>query len=284
MELTNPSFIKDLLERHDFRFSKTFGQNFLITKQIPERIAESADLDENTTVLEIGPGIGCLTRCLAARAKKVISVEIDDRLLPLLRETLGDLDNVQIVHNDILKTDLQALLGKEERLAVCANLPYNITTPILVYLLESGLRFESITVMVQKEVAQRFCAEKGSKDYGAITLFLNYYTKPKMLFSVGAGNFMPRPRVDSAVLRLRAIAPPVETHPKALFSLIRAAFSMRRKTLQNTLASAGIPKERTAAALEQMGKAPTARGEELDLSDYARLEELLRSGTEDIDL
>lgn len=277
MELTNPSFIKDLLERHDFRFSKTFGQNFLITKQIPEKIAASADVDEHTTVLEIGPGIGCLTRCLAARAKKVISVEIDDRLLPLLGETLGDLDNVQIVHNDILKTDLHALLGKEERLAVCANLPYNITTPILVYLLESGLKFESITVMVQKEVAQRFCAEKGSKDYGAITLFLNYYTKPKMLFSVGAGNFMPRPRVDSAVLQLRAIDPPVNTDPKALFALIRAAFSMRRKTLQNTLASAGIAKERTVAALEQMGKSPTARGEELDLADYAELEELLRN-------
>lgn len=277
MELTNPSFIKDLLERHDFRFSKTFGQNFLITKQIPEKIAASADLDEKTTVLEIGPGIGCLTRCLAERAKKVISVEIDDRLLPLLRETLGDLDNVQIVHNDILKTDLHALLGGEEKLAVCANLPYNITTPILVYLLESGLKFESITVMVQKEVAQRFCAEKGSKDYGAITLFLNYYTKPKMLFSVGAGNFMPRPRVDSAVLQLRSIEPPVETDPKALFALIRAAFSMRRKTLQNTLASAGIPKERTAAALEKMGKSPTARGEELDLKDYANLEALLRN-------
>ncbi|MBP3300916.1 MAG: 16S rRNA (adenine(1518)-N(6)/adenine(1519)-N(6))-dimethyltransferase RsmA [Clostridia bacterium] len=279
MELTNPSFIKDLLERHDFRFSKTFGQNFLITKQIPEKIAASADLDEKTTVLEIGPGIGCLTRCLAERAKKVISVEIDDRLLPLLRETLGGLDNVQIVHNDILKTDLHALLGGEEKLAVCANLPYNITTPILVYLLEGGLKFESITVMVQKEVAQRFCAEKGSKDYGAITLFLNYYTKPKMLFSVGAGNFMPRPRVDSAVLQLRSIEPPVETDPKALFALIRAAFSMRRKTLQNTLASAGIPKERTAAALEKMGKSPTARGEELDLKDYANLEALLRNET-----
>ena len=277
MELTNPSYIKDLLERHKFHFSKTFGQNFLITKQIPEKIAEGASPDGSTTVLEIGPGIGCLTRCLAKRAKKVVTVEIDDRLIPILGETLCDLDNVQVVHNDILKTDLHALLGGEEKLAVCANLPYNITTPILVYLLESGLKFESITVMVQKEVAQRFCAEKGSKDYGAITLFLNYYTKPKMLFSVGAGNFMPRPRVDSAVLQLRSIEPPVETDPKALFALIRAAFSMRRKTLQNTLASAGIPKERTAAALEQMGKAPTARGEELSLADYAALEALLRT-------
>jgi len=279
MNLTNPTCIKELLERHDFRFSKTFGQNFLITRQIPEKIAEASEADGETTVLEIGPGIGCLTRCLAQRAKKVVTVEIDDRLLPILGETLGDLDNVQIVHNDILKTDLKALLGKEEKLAVCANLPYNITTPILVYLMESGLKFQSVTVMVQKEVAQRFCAEKGSKDYGAITLFLNYYTKPKMLFPVGAGNFMPRPRVDSAVLQLKAIDPPVDTDPKELFRIIRAAFSMRRKTLQNTLVSAGIPKEQTAGALERMGLAPSARGEELGLKEYAALvRELNRNG------
>lgn len=271
MDLTNPTQIKDLLERHSFHFSKTFGQNFLITARIPEKIAEGAAIDENTTVLEIGPGIGCLTRCLAARAKKVVTVEIDDRLLPILNETLGDLSNVQVVHGDILKTDLNALLGAEEKLAVCANLPYNITTPILVYLLESGLPFESITVMVQKEVAQRFCAERGSKDYGAITLFLNYYTKPKMLFSVGAGNFLPKPRVDSAVLRLQAIQPPVDTPPEDLFRLIRAAFSMRRKTLQNTLASAGIAKERTAAALEALNLPATTRGEELGLAEYAAL-------------
>ena len=271
MDLTNPTQIKDLLERHSFHFSKTFGQNFLITARIPEKIAEGAAIDESTTVLEIGPGIGCLTRCLAARAKKVVTVEIDDRLLPILQETLGDLSNVQVVHGDILKTDLNALLGNEEKLAVCANLPYNITTPILVYLLESGLSFESITVMVQKEVAQRFCAERGSKDYGAITLFLNYYTKPKMLFSVGAGNFLPKPRVDSAVLRLQAIQPPVDTPPEDLFRLIRAAFSMRRKTLQNTLASAGISKERTAAALEALNLPATTRGEELGLAEYAAL-------------
>ena len=271
MDLTNPTQIKDLLERHSFHFSKTFGQNFLITARIPEKIAEGAEIDESTTVLEIGPGIGCLTRCLAARAKKVVTVEIDDRLLPILQETLGDLSNVQVVHGDILKTDLNALLGNEEKLAVCANLPYNITTPILVYLLESGLSFESMTVMVQKEVAQRFCAERGSKDYGAITLFLNYYTKPKMLFSVGAGNFLPKPRVDSAVLRLQAIQPPVDTPPEELFRLIRAAFSMRRKTLQNTLASAGISKERTAAALEALNLPATTRGEELGLAEYAAL-------------
>ncbi len=271
MDLTNPTQIKELLERHHFHFSKTFGQNFLITARIPEKIAESAEIDENTTVLEIGPGIGCLTRCLAKRAKKVVTVEIDDRLLPILSETLGDLDNVQVVHNDILKTDLKSLLEGEENLAVCANLPYNITTPILVYLLESGLNFRSITVMVQKEVAQRFCAEKGSKDYGAITLFLNYYTKPKMLFPVAAGNFFPKPRVDSAVLRLRAIRPPVDTDPSQLFKIIRGAFSMRRKTLQNTLASIGIPKEKTAKALASLSLSPSARGEELGLTEYAAL-------------
>ncbi|MBQ4323074.1 MAG: 16S rRNA (adenine(1518)-N(6)/adenine(1519)-N(6))-dimethyltransferase RsmA [Clostridia bacterium] len=277
MNLTNPTYIKDLLERHNFHFSKTFGQNFLITQRIPEKIAESANLDEHTTVLEIGPGIGCLTRCLSERAKRVVTVEIDDRLIPVLKETLGDRDNVQVVHNDILKTDLPALLEGEEKLAVCANLPYNITTPILVYLLESGLKFDSITVMVQKEVAQRFCAEKGSKDYGAITLFLNYYTKPKMLFPVGAGNFLPKPRVDSAVLQLKSIDPPVDTDPKELFRIIRAAFSMRRKTLPNTLASAGIEKERTLAALDALGLSPSARGEELGLKEYAALTEALKT-------
>ncbi|MBO5222671.1 MAG: 16S rRNA (adenine(1518)-N(6)/adenine(1519)-N(6))-dimethyltransferase RsmA [Clostridia bacterium] len=277
MNLTNPTYIKDLLERHNFHFSKTFGQNFLITQRIPEKIAESANLDEHTTVLEIGPGIGCLTRCLSERAKRVVTVEIDDRLIPVLKETLGDRDNVQVVHNDILKTDLPALLGGEEKLAVCANLPYNITTPILVYLLESGLKFDSITVMVQKEVAQRFCAEKGSKDYGAITLFLNYYTKPKMLFPVGAGNFLPKPRVDSAVLQLKSIDPPVDTDPKELFRIIRAAFSMRRKTLPNTLASAGIEKERTLAALNALGLSPSTRGEELGLKEYAALTEALKT-------
>lgn len=277
MELTNPTQIKALLERHNFHFSKTFGQNFLITARIPEKIAELAQIDENTTVLEIGPGIGCLTQCLAKRAKKVVAVEIDDRLIPILGETLGEFDNVQVVHGDILKTDLKHLFAGEEKLAVCANLPYNITTPILVYLLESGLNFDSITVMVQKEVAQRFCAEKGSKDYGAITLFLNYYTKPKMLFSVAAGNFLPKPRVDSAVLRLQAIDPPVDTDPKELFKLIRGAFSMRRKTLQNTLASIGIPKEKTAQALQSLGLSPSARGEELGLKEYAALAEELKS-------
>lgn len=276
MDLTNPTQIKALLERHNFHFSKTFGQNFLITARIPEKIAESAQIDENTTVLEIGPGIGCLTQCLAKRAKKVVAVEIDDRLIPILGETLGEFDNVQVVHGDILKTDLKGLFAKEEKLAVCANLPYNITTPILVYLLESGLNFESITVMVQKEVAQRFCAEKGSKDYGAITLFLNYYTKPKMLFSVAAGNFLPKPRVDSAVLRLQAIDPPVDTDPKELFKIIRGAFSMRRKTLQNTLASIGISKEKTAQALQALGFSPSARGEELGLKEYAALVEELK--------
>lgn len=276
MDLTNPTQIKNLLERHDFHFSKSFGQNFLITPRVPEKIAESAQIDENTTVLEIGPGIGCLTQCLAKRAKKVVAVEIDDRLIPILQETLGDFDNVQVVHNDILKTDLKTLFAGEEKLAVCANLPYNITTPILVYLLESGLPFESITVMVQKEVAQRFCAEKGSKDYGAVTLFLNYYTKPKLLFPVAAGNFLPKPRVDSAVLRLQAIEPPVDTDPKELFRIVRGAFSMRRKTLQNTLASIGIPKQTTEAALQKLSLSPSARGEELGLQEYAALVEELK--------
>lgn len=274
-DLTNPTQIRALLERHDFRFSKAFGQNFLITARIPERIAEEALLDRETAVLEIGPGIGCLTRQLAQRAKRVITVEIDDRLIPVLRETLGDLDNVTVVHSDILKADLSALLAGEEKIAVCANLPYNITTPILTFLLESGLPLRTVTVMVQKEVAYRFCAKKGSKDYGAITLFLNYYTRPEILFPVAAGNFIPRPRVDSAVIRLNAIEPPVQTPKDALFKVIRAAFAMRRKTLVNALSALGIGKSVTEQALQTMGLEPTVRGETLGLQEYAELTGIL---------
>lgn len=275
MELTNPTQIKQLLERHDFHFSKAFGQNFLINPRIPEKIAEASGADPDTTVLEIGPGIGCLTRELSLRAKKVIAVEIDERLIPVLRETLSDRENVTVVQGDILKTDLPALLKDEERVCVCANLPYNITTPILTGLLECGVPFCSVTVMVQKEVAQRFCAGKGTKDYGAITLFLNYHSKPKYLFDVSAGNFLPRPHIDSAVLRLDHIDPPVDTDPDKLFRLIRAAFSQRRKTLTNTFSSVGIPKEATAAALTQTGLSPTVRGEELGLEEYAKLAQIL---------
>ena len=275
MDLTNPKQIEALLQRHSFRFSKAFGQNFLINPRIPRKIAEAAGVDEETTVLEIGPGIGCLTEQLAERAKKVIAVEIDQRLLPLLDETLTGRNNVQIVCADVLSADLKALLAGEERLAVCANLPYNITTPILTRLFTCGVPFRSVTVMVQKEVAKRFCARKGSKDYGAITLFLNYYTKPAYLFDVSAGNFLPRPHVDSAVIRFDAVPPPVDTEPEQLFRLIRAAFGQRRKTLTNAWTSLGIPKERTADALRRIGKPETARGEELDLTDYASLATLL---------
>ena len=276
MDLTNPTQIKNLLERHSFHFSKAFGQNFLINPNIPRKIAAASGADEQTTVLEIGPGIGCLTEQLSQRAKKVISVEIDDRLIPLLQETLAERENVRIVQGDILTVDLPELLKKEEKVAVCANLPYNITTPILTRLLECGVPFSSITVMVQKEVARRFCAEKGTKDYGAITLFLRYYTKPSYLFDVSAGNFLPRPHVDSAVLRLDAVAPPVETDPAQLFRVIRAAFAMRRKTLSNALAPLGVPKERTEQALTDINLSPSARGETLGLTEYAALTERFR--------
>lgn len=270
-DLTSPKQISALLERYGFRFSKALGQNFLVSPHIPVKIAENAGLTPETTVLEIGPGIGSLTRELSLRAKRVLTVEVDPRLYPLLNETLADYPNVTLVRKDILKTDLQKLLEGETDPVVCANLPYNITTPILMHLLRNGPRFRSITVMVQKEVAQRFCAKRGSKDYGAVTLLLQWYTRPELLFNVPSTCFMPRPRVESAVLHLKAIDPPYDTDPDRMFCLIRAGFALRRKTLQNNLAALGISKQETAEALTAFGLTSSARAEDLTLENFAAL-------------
>lgn len=277
MNLTSPKQIAALLEQFGFSFSKSLGQNFLINAAIPVKIAEQANLSDETTVLEIGPGIGCLTRELAIRAKKVIAVEIDQRLLPVLDYTLSDCSNVQVIHSDILDVDICGLFDPQERVVVCANLPYYVTTPILMYLLESRARLESITVMVQKEVAQRICSAAGGKEYGAVSAAIRYYTEPKMLFGVSRGSFMPAPNVDSAVIRLdrRAEKPSVRDE-KMLFGVIRSGFSQRRKTFVNSVSSGlGIEKNRVESLLQELGLDPAIRAEKLSIEDFCRISDRL---------
>ncbi len=274
--LTDISYIKDLLSRHGFSFSKKLGQNFLINPSVCPRMAEACGADKNSAVLEIGPGIGVLTKELATVAKQVVAIELDDRLPPVLAETLGSFDNVKIVQGDVMKLDLPALLKQEfgdMPIHVCANLPYYITSPILMLLLESRLPIEDITVMVQREAAVRLCAAPGTRDCGAVSLAVQYYAEPARLFGVSRGSFMPAPNVDSEVIRLTVRkTPPVEvTDEKRLFTVIRAAFGQRRKTLQNALTTAGYSKDVTAAACEASGIPATARAEQLTLEQFATL-------------
>ena len=283
MKLTDMSVIREVLTRHGFSFSKALGQNFLINPSVCPRMAEACHpgLDDGTfAVLEIGPGLGVLTRELSRVAAKVISVELDDRLLPVLAETLADCDNITVVHGDILKLDIAALLKEHADglpVVVCANLPYYITSPILMGLLESRLPFHCITVLVQKEAAQRLCAQPGTRECGAVTLAVQYYAEAEILFSVSRGSFMPAPKVDSSVIRLPLRdEPPCEVaNEPLLFRLIRAAFGQRRKTLQNSLGTAGYDKTTLLDALETVGLSPTARAEELTLSQFAALAKIL---------
>ena len=283
--LTNMRDMQDILQKHGFRFSKALGQNFLINPSVCPKMAAMCGADEHTGVLEIGPGIGVLTEQLSKVAKKVVSVELDDRLLPVLAETLADCDNVEIVHGDILKLDIPALIeekfsytdedGNRRRMpvVVCANLPYYITSPILMALLEQHLPIEAITVLVQKEAAQRLCAAPGTRECGAITLAVHYYAEPEVLFGVSRGSFMPAPNVDSTVIRLavREECPLGEREEKQLFRTVRAAFEQRRKTLSNSLKTGGFSKERIAAALKSAGLAPTARAEQLTMEQFIAL-------------
>ncbi len=262
---------------HNITFRKEYGQNFLIENYVPENIADSAVTDKTSLVLEIGPGIGCLTKELCLRAPAVKAVEIDKGLIPVLALTLGEFHNVDVINADVLKTDLRALIdGYEERgVCVCANLPYYITTPIIMYLLESGIRFESITVMVQNEVASRLCAEAGGSDYGAITAVLKYYGQVEKLFTVPAGCFMPMPKVNSAVVQITPYDTPVYTpkDEKLFFATIKAAFAQRRKTLVNALSNvfSDISKQRIAEAVTCCGFDVNIRGERLDCGDFCRL-------------
>ena len=280
-ELSDISVIKDVLSRHGFSFSKALGQNFLINPTVCPKMAEECGADENTGVIEIGAGIGVLTKELAKRARKVVSVELDTRLLPVLDETLAEFDNVEIVNADIMKLDLKKLIEEKfggMKVAVCANLPYYITSPVITMLLESKIPIESVTVMIQKEVADRLTAPVGSRDSGAVTVCVNYFSKPEKLFDVKKGSFMPMPKVDSAVIRLTVRKePPVPVgDEKKFFRLVKAAFSMRRKTALNSISSGlSIPKPTVEQALVNVGLDLNVRAEKLTLRDFAALSDNL---------
>ena len=277
LDVCNIGVMKPLLAEHGFHFSKAKGQNFLIAPWVPERIAEDSGVDETVGVLEIGPGIGPLTQQLCLRAKKVCAVEVDTRLEPLLQKTVGEFSNLEILWSDILKQDVKALVAEKFdglRPMACANLPYYITTPILSTLLEAEC-FERVTVMVQKEVAQRIAAKPGTADYGAFTVFCQFYAQPELLFDVPPHCFMPQPKVTSAVVSLKVRKElPWDIKDKALFfRVVKASFAMRRKTLQNGLAS-GFPelgKAGAAEVLEAVGLPATVRGETLDIAGFASI-------------
>ena len=277
MNLTNINEIRELLGRHGFHFSKSMGQNFLTAAWVPQQIADSALLDESTGVLEVGPGIGCLTEQLSLRAGKVVSVELDKALKPVLAETLAHCDNVEIIFSDVLKLQLKELVEEKFaglRAAVCANLPYNVTSPLLTAFIEAGC-FESITVMIQREVAKRICAAPGNADYGAFGIFVQWYTEPELLFDVPPSCFIPQPKVTSSVIRLkkRSCPPCPVKDEKLLFRVVRAAFNQRRKTLVNALASGigEISKEEAEKVVEKCGFDPKIRGEALDIGGFVKI-------------
>ena len=276
MDLCDRREIQALLERHGFRFSKAMGQNFLIEGWVPRDIADACGADERTGVLEIGPGIGPLTSQLAQRAGKVVSVELDQRLYPVLRETMAGADNFTLIEGDAMKLDFPQVAAEYFpglRPILCANLPYNITTPLLTKCVESRC-FDSLTVLIQKEVAQRICAVAGTAEYGAFTVLMQYYTAPELLFTVPPTCFLPAPKVTSAVIRCPVRkAPPVDVvSESALWRTVKAGFALRRKTLVNSLQTGyRLPKEQLAEIVTSCGLSPTVRGERLTLADYARL-------------
>lgn len=277
--IATPEGTKAVLNRYPFVFQKKFGQNFLIDPHVLDKIINAADITKEDCVIEIGPGIGSVTEALIANAGKVISIEIDDQLIPILTEQFGACENFRLIHKDVLKVDLHKLIEEESpnrRIKVVANLPYYITTPIVMMLLEHNLPIESITVMVQKEVADRMASGPGSKQYGAITVAMKYYCDTYLVANVPQNCFMPRPNVDSAVIKLTLHQEPiVDIKDEAqLLKIIKAAFSQRRKTLLNTLASngnLGVSKEDIKNILEETGIGASTRGETLSLEDYAKL-------------
>ena len=277
--LGNPKYTIEVLQKYGFVFQKRFGQNFLIDTHVLERVIEASEITKDDFVLEIGPGIGTMTQYLAEAAREVTAVEIDDALIPILKDTLKEWDNVTVLHGDILKTDIRKIADEKNQgrpIKVVANLPYYITTPIIMGLFESHVPVDSITVMVQKEVADRMQTGPGSKDYGALSLAVQYYAEPKIVANVPPNCFMPRPKVGSAVIRLtRHQNPPVTTlDEKLMFRLIRASFNQRRKTLSNSLKnSQELPysKEEVEAAITECGLPLNIRGEALTLEQFARL-------------
>lgn len=281
LELTDIGTIKALLARHGFHFSKALGQNFIVNPSVCPRMADESGIDSESGVIEIGAGIGVLTAELAKRAKKVVCIELDSKLLPILDETLTDFDNIEIINADVLKTDLAALIDEKFSgmpVYVCANLPYYITSPVIMTLLESRLPLKAVTVMVQREAAQRLCAPVGSRLSGAVTVAVDYYAEARKLFDVSAGSFMPAPKVDSSVIRLDIREKPgIEvSDEKLFFSMVHAAFGQRRKTASNSISSGtGIPKAVVAEAIERCGFPPSVRAESMTAEQLAALCEAL---------
>ena len=279
--LSDISVVRDVLSRHGFNFSKALGQNFLVNPSVCPRMAENCGADENTGVIEIGAGIGVLTAELAKRAKKVVSIELDTRLLPVLEETLSEFDNIEVVNADVMKTDLHALIEEKFQgmdVVVCANLPYYITSPIITMLLEEKLPIKAITVMIQKEAADRLSTPVGSRDSGAITVCTNYYAEVKHLFNVSRGSFMPPPNVDSTVIKLEIRPEPAVkvSDEKKFFKMVKSAFAQRRKTAVNSIASGmGLSKNQVAEALQKSGLDVNVRAEKLTMEELASLSENL---------
>ena len=282
-KLSNPQRTIEVIKKYEFCFKKKFGQNFLIDGHVLDKIIAGAGVTKDDMVLEIGPGIGTMTQYLAEAAGKVVAVEIDRNLLPILQETLADYDNVKVIHADVLSLDLEKLVQEENGgrpIKVVANLPYYITTPIIMALFEQHVPLANVTVMVQKEVAARMKSGPGSKDYGALSLAVQYYAEPYIVANVPCNCFMPRPNVDSAVIRLtRYEEPPVQVKDeKMLFKIIRASFNQRRKTLQNGLNNSSelnFTKDQIAAAIAEAGFSPSVRGEALTLEQFAKLTDIL---------
>ncbi len=281
MGLCDIHVIKEVLSRHGFHFSKSLGQNFLTAQWVPERIAAECGVDKNSCALEVGPGMGCLTNELSKQAEKVVAIELDRALFPVLEETLADCSNVEVVHGDVLKTDLSAICKEkfgDKKVFACANLPYYITTPAISALLDSKM-FSGITVMVQKEVAKRICAKAGSSDYSAFSIYVQYCADAKILFDVPAGCFVPQPKVDSAVIRLNPLEQPsvAVKNEKLFFAIVRAAFNQRRKTLVNAISPAfggRLDKADILSLMKTCNLDERIRGEKLTLEEYAKLSDV----------
>lgn len=278
--LYSPKYVKEIIDRYGFRFSKSLGQNFLIDGNIVRKIVQGANITKEDYVLEVGPGIGTLTEELALNAKKVVSVELDQSLLPVLDDTLQDYDNVEIVHGDILKIDVRKIIDEKldgGPVKIVANLPYYVTTPILGMLLEESLNIDSITVMIQKEVADRMVAPHGSKAYGSLSVFVKFYSNPEIILKVPKTVFMPQPKIDSSVIKLNIKKELPDADREQLFKVVKAAFSKRRKTLLNALSSYGfdLDKEFIKNALEEIQISPEIRAENLSLEDFINISKIL---------